>query len=106
MRIEAIVWISGIEAGGFESTAVLAAGDDGLVKTLAYGVGQFVHLVALVELDGHFRRAQGNFTVLAPAEMFLHFHAGLGGNGIVDQFVEQCNKLGAVHFSPAFFFRK
>jgi hypothetical protein len=35
--------------------------------------------------------------------VFLQLGTGLGRHIVVDQFVQQCQKLCAGHFSPAFF---
>ena len=39
-------------------------------------------------------------------QMILDLGARLGGNGVVDQVVENCQKLSAGHFSTPFFLRR
>jgi hypothetical protein len=88
------------------SAAVFAAGHDGCVEAFADGVGEFVYFVAAVDFDGLPRGAQRYLAVVASSQMLLQLGSGLRRDIVVNQFVEQRQKLCAGHFSPAFFFRK
>jgi hypothetical protein len=86
--------------------AFFAAGHDGGVEALAEVGGQVVDFVGTIDLDGFAGGAEGDLAVLATAQMFLQVSAHFGGYRIVDQIIEQSEKLSAGHFSTPFFLRK
>ena len=81
------------------SAAFFAAGHDGGMEAFAEAGGHLVDLVGAVDLDGLAGGAEGDFAVLAAAQVLLQVGTHLGGYRIVDQIVEQSQKLSAGHFS-------
>jgi hypothetical protein len=73
------------------------------MQAIAKVVGHLIDLVASIDLDCLLGRVKDNFAVAAFLQVQLDFSAGLGGNRVVDQIVEDCKKLSAGHdaASPA-----
>ncbi len=91
--------LNGLRKLGEESAAFFAAGHDGGVEAFAEAGGHVVDLVGAIDLDGFAGGVEGDFAVLAAAQMLLEVGAHLSGNGVVDHVVEQGEKLSAGHFS-------
>ena len=88
------------------SAAFFAAFHDGGVEALSEARGQVVDFVGAVDFNGFAGGVEGDFAVLASAQVLLQVGAHLRGDGVVNQVVEQSEKLSAGHFSPPFFLRK
>jgi hypothetical protein len=81
------------------------------MQTLAKTGGHIVNLVGPVDLYRFAGSAQGDLAVFASAQVLLQVGAHFGGDRVVDQIVEQGEKLSAGHFSTPtslepFFWRK
>src|ERR1700686_5097939 len=81
--------------GPTASAAFFAPGHDGGMEALAETGRAFVDLLDLLDLDGLVSGAEGDFAVLAAAQMFLQVSTHLGGYRVGDQVVEQSQKLSA-----------
>jgi hypothetical protein len=58
------------------------------MQALAYFGGQFVNFVAAVNLDGFARGVEDDFAMPALFQVDFDLGARLGGNGLVDDVVE------------------
>ena len=96
----------GRNAALFVLAAFFATGHDGGVEALAQVGRKIVDLVGAIDFDGFAGGAEGDLAVLAAAQVFLQVGAHFGGYRVVDQIVEQSEKLSAGHFSTPFFLRK
>ena len=76
------------------------------MKALSEVGGQVVDFVGAIDFNGLPRGAERDLAVVAAAQVLLQFGAGLGGYRVVDQIVEQREKLSAGHFLAPFFLRK
>ena len=81
------------------------------MQTLPKTGGHIVYLVRTIDLNGLAGSTERDFAMLAPAQVRLQVGTHLGRNRVVDQVVEQCEKLSAGHFSTPtslepFFLRK
>jgi hypothetical protein len=88
------------------SAALFAAGHDGGVETVAEAGGEIVDLVGAVDLDGLSGGVEDDLAVAAALQVQFQVGAHLGSDGVVDDVVEQGEKLRAFHFSAPLFLRK
>jgi hypothetical protein len=96
---------SGVRGLDFSAT-LFTTRHDGRMKPLAKPWRQIVNLVRPVDLDRLSRGVEGDLAVLATMQMLLQIGADFGSYRVVDQVVEQSQKLSAGHFSTPFFLRK
>jgi hypothetical protein len=87
----------GQTAGNLTSAALFASCHDGGVQAVTKIFGHLINFVAAIDLDRFLSGVEDDFAVAAFLEVQLNFSAGLGGNRVVDQIVEDCKKLGAGH---------
>ncbi len=81
----------------FGSAALLTSRHDGRVQAVPKIVGHLVDFVATVDLDGLSRGVKDDLAVAALLQVRFNFSASLSGNRVVDQIVENGEKLGAGH---------
>lgn len=79
------------------SAAFFAASHDGGVQSIAKVLRHLVNLVGAVDLDRLASRVEDDLAVAALLEVLFDFGTGLRRNGVVDQFVEDGEKLSAGH---------
>lgn len=88
------------------SSALFTAGHDGGMESFAQFVGKPELFMGAIELDSLERGVENHLAVFAASDVGLQFGTQLRAQFIVDQVVEQGQKLGAGHFSTPFFLRK
>ena len=81
----------------FVLAAFFASSHDCRVQAITEIIGHLVNFVAAVDLDRLSRGVEDYLAVAALLQVGFNFSAGLSGNRVVDQIVENGKKLGAGH---------
>jgi hypothetical protein len=89
-----------------DSAAFFAAGHYGGVEALAEAGRQVVNFMRPIDFNGLAGGAEGDFAVAAPVQMLVQLGASLHSHFIVNEVVEEGEKLCAGHFSAPFLRRK
>ena len=98
-------------AGWTVSAALFATSHNGGMQTFPKTGGHIVNLVRTVDLYRFAGSAKRDLAVFASSQVLLEVGAHFGGDRVVDQIIEQGEKLSAGHFSTPtslepFFLRK